>query len=425
MNKKLITILFVLLFVGVATAGAVVFLKPYNPTSPPQAEETDSTPEGLTQVVYSNNKFNIDLYKKVATTENSNIFFSSYSIYSALAMAYEGADGTTAKEMKDVFSFPENDILRPNFAALYNTINKKEKQYELRTGNALWAQKDYKFLDSYFSNVEKYYGGKAVNLDFKNETELSRNTINKFIEEQTNNRIKDIIPPGALNPMTRLVISNAIYFKGKWDIEFDKKNTQDRDFKAPAGTIKVPTMAMYPKRNENYNYFENDNLQALELPYKDKELSMIVLLPKEEYGLTNLEKDMDFEKLNEWTSNLRSTKVDEIYLPKFEFEILTGVVEPLRELGMVNAFSPENADFSKMTGTNDLFVSSILHKAFIKVDEQGTEAAAATMTMMDSKSIGEPVKLKIFRADHPFIIMIRENSTGAILFMGRISNPSS
>lgn len=147
MNKKILIILFVLLFVGAATAGAVVFLKPYNPTSPPSVNSEGSTPDGLSQVVISNNKFNIDLYKKVATTENNNIFFSSYSIFSALAMTYEGADGTTAQQMKDVFYFPENEVLRPNFAELYNRINKKDKRYELRTGNALWAQKDYKFLD--------------------------------------------------------------------------------------------------------------------------------------------------------------------------------------------------------------------------------------------------------------------------------------
>ncbi|HNW05780.1 MAG TPA: serpin family protein [archaeon] len=420
MNKKILIILFVLLFVGAATAGAVVFLKPYNPTSPPSVNSEGSTPDGLSQVVISNNKFNIDLYKKVATTENNNIFFSSYSIFSALAMTYEGADGTTAQQMKDVFYFPENEVLRPNFAELYNRINKKDKRYELRTGNALWAQKDYKFLDSYFSNVEKYYGGKAVNLDFINETELSRNTINKFIEEQTNNRIKNIIPSGELNPLTRLVISNAIYFKGKWEVEFDKKDTQNRDFKAPTGTIKVPMMFMAPKK-ENFNYYENDNLQVLELPYKDKELSMVVLLPKEEYGLSNLEKDMDFEKLNEWTKNLRLTKVDQIYLPKLEFEKSTRVVEPLKELGMVNAFSTENADFSKMTGTKDLYISNILHKAFIKVDEQGTEATAATVVMMDRMASAGFV----FNADHPFIFFIRENSTGAILFMGRITNPSA
>ncbi|MFA7133267.1 MAG: serpin family protein, partial [Bacteroidales bacterium] len=265
MNKKILIGIFILLIIGVATAGAVVFLKPYNPTTPPTVEDQGSTTEGITVVATANNKFNIDLYKKLAVKDSENLFFSPYSISSALAMTYEGADGTTADEMKEVFYFPENDILRPNFAALYNIINKKDKQYELRTGNALWAQKDYKFLDSYFSNVEKYYGGKAVNLDFINETELSRNTINTFIAEQTNDRIKDIIPAGDITPLTRLVLSNAIYFKGKWDVEFDKEKTQDRDFKTPTETIKVPTMAMYPKSEEEFNYYENNTLQILEL----------------------------------------------------------------------------------------------------------------------------------------------------------------
>lgn len=425
MNKKILVILFVLLFVGLATAGTVAFLKPYNPTSPPTAEDTGTTSEGVTGVVNSNNQFNVDFYKEVAKTDNKNIFFSPYSIYSALAMTYEGADGTTAEEMKKVFYFPEDNILRPNFASLYNTINKKDKQYELRTGNALWAQKDYQFLDSYFSNVEKYYGGKVVNLDFINQTELSRQTINTFIAEQTNDRIKDIISDGDLDILTRLVLTNAIYFKGKWDLEFDKKNTIDRDFTTPTGTIKTPMMFMAPKSEEYFNYYEDDALQAIELPYKDKELSMIVLLPKENEGLSNLETEMDFTKLNTWTSNLKSTHIDEIYLPKFEFETeAISLINPLTELGMKDAFSMSAANFSKMTGDRDLYISDILHKAFIKVDEEGTEAAAATVVIMGVTSAGPTEKL-IFRADHPFIFMIRENSTGAILFMGRISNPSS
>jgi len=425
MNKRILVILFVLLFIGLATAGAVAFLKPYNPTSPPPAEEIGKTAEGVTAVVNSSNQFNIDFYKEVIKIENGNIFYSPYSIYSALAMTYEGADGTTAEEMKKVFYFPESEILRPNFAALYNTINKADKQYELRTGNALWAQNDYKFLDSYFSNVEKYYGGKAVNLDFMNEPELCRNTINTFIAEQTNNRIKDVIPAGAVNSQTRLVISNAIYFKGKWDLEFDKEKTRDLDFKTLTGSVSVPMMFMTPKSEETFNYYENDELQVLELPYKNKELSMIVLLPKEEDGLSNLENEMDFTKLNTWISNLKSTNVDQIYLPKFEFDIFTNIITPLTKLGMTAAFSTSSADFSKMTGNRELYVFNILHKAFIKVDEEGTEAAAATVVIIGETSAEGPTNELIFRADHPFIFMIRENQTGAILFIGRITNPSS
>lgn len=424
MNKKILIGIFILLIIGVATAGAVVFLKPYNPTTPPTVKDQGSTTEGVTAVATANNKFAIDFYKQLTKTEDKGIFFSPYSISSALAMTYEGANGNTADEMKDVFYFPENNILRPNFAAIYNIINKNDKQYELRTGNALWAQKDYKFLPEYFSTVEKYYGGKAVNLDFKNETEKSRATINTFIAEQTNNRIKDILPPGSISGLTRLVLSNAIYFKGKWDIEFDKAKTQDRAFKTTTGTIQVSTMAMYPESEDNFKYYENEELQILELPYKDKELSMVIILPKTEQGLNALEESLTYDKLTEWQNSMILSKVDEIYIPKFEFDYGKELTGDFSAIGMNSAFSAD-ADFSKMTGERSLIISNIFHKAFVKVDEEGTEAAAATVVVMNELSPGPgPRELIIFKVDHPFMFLIKENSTGTILFMGRITDPS-
>jgi len=424
MNKKIVIGVFILLIISLTTAGAVAFLRPYDPLTPPKVNDDGFTVEGIKEVANANNKFAFDFYKQL-TKESDDIFFSPYSISSALAMTYEGANGETAQEMKQVLHFPDTEILRPNFASIYNTINKKEKKYELRTGNALWVQKDYKFLPGYFTTVENYYGGKAVNLDFVNETELSRNTINTFIEEQTNNRIKELLPQGSLGADTRLVLTNAIYFKGSWKDEFEKKNTKERDFKTPTGTIQVPMMFMAPKSELKFNYFENEELQAIELPYKDKELSMIIFLPKSEDGLSNLENEMDFEKFSEWISNLKSTIVDEIYFPKFEFEIFTEVVGPLKELGMSTAFYSGSADFSKITGNVDLYISDILHKAFIKVDEEGTEAAAATAVIMRVTSAGPELQKVIFKADHPFMFLIKENSTGTILFMGRITDPSS
>ncbi|MFA5745966.1 MAG: serpin family protein [archaeon] len=426
MNKKILIGIFIVLIIGVATAGAVAFLRPYNPLTPPSVDDTGLTTEGIQEVANANNKFAIDVYKQITATNNDNVFVSPYSISSALAMTYEGANGQTADEMKAVFNFPETDLMRPNFAAVYNIINKEDKQYELRTGNALWIQKDYTILSNYLSTVEKYYGGKAVNLDFINETEKSRLTINSFIEEQTNNKIKNLIPVGLISGDTRLVLTNAIYFKGKWDVEFNKDNTIKREFRTPTESKEVLTMFMAPKPEELFNYFEDEELQAIELPYKDKELSMVIILPKEDNVLTTLEQSLTSEKLNEWTSNLKESRVDEIYFPKFEFDSGAELSEILKDMGMPTVFSA-SADFSKMTGNRELSIGAVIHKAFIKVDEEGSEAAAATAVVMRDTAVGPgdtPPKT-IFKADHPFLFLIKENSTGTILFMGRINDPSS
>src|SRR3989344_9269096 len=241
MTKKILLIaLMIVVFAGAATA-ALLFLFPYQPNQPPKVDDTGSTKQGMQDVANANNKFAFDLYSELDKSEKGNIFYSPYSISAALAMTYEGAKGQTANEMKSVFHFPESNVLRSNFAAIYNEINKKDKPYKLSTGNALWAQQNYKFLEDYTSRVEKYYGGKAANLDFIGETEKSRQTINIFIEEQTNDKIKDLIPQGALTPDIRLVLTNAIYFKGTWIWEFDKSDTHDQDFKiTSANIIKTP-----------------------------------------------------------------------------------------------------------------------------------------------------------------------------------------
>src|SRR3989338_7114029 len=194
MNKKILTIGIALLMVAIVTATAVLFLFPYEPKQPPKVDDVGSTPQGMEEVVNANNRFAFELYSELDKSEKENIFYSPYSISAALAMTYEGAKGQTANEMKSVFHFPEGNILRPNFAAIYNDVNKGAKDYELRTGNALWVQQDFPLLSDFTSRVEKYYGGKAANLDFVNEGEKSRQTINSFIGEQTNDKIKDLIP---------------------------------------------------------------------------------------------------------------------------------------------------------------------------------------------------------------------------------------
>lgn len=382
-------------------------------------DDTNSTPAGIQEVVNANNKFAFDFYSEINKKEEGNIFYSPYSIFAALAMTYEGAKGKTADEIKSVFSFPESEILRPNFAAIYNKINKKNDNYKLSTGNALWAQYDYRFLDDFTSRIEKYYGGKVTNLDFVKETEKSRKTINDFIAEQTNNKIKDLIPKGALTVMTRLVLTNAIYFKGTWVKQFDKKDTRDEDFTTISGQkIKAPLMRLTGDEAE-FKYAENDDLQILEMPYNGEDLSMLVILPKEN-NFEKVEQSLNNEKLSEWKNMLREQRVD-IFIPKFKFDSKSSLKSILQNMGMPTAFSEGSADFSGMDGTKNLLISDVIHQAFVEVNEEGTEAAAATAVIMKTLSIPPPSP--IFRADRPFIFLIEEKATGNILFLGRIANP--
>jgi len=227
-----------------AVASAIIFTYPYEPKRPPKTDVAGWTWEGVREVVFANNRFALELYSELSKRETGNIFFSPYSISSALAIVYEGARGETADEIRAVFHFPDYEVLRPNFAEIYNSINKNYSGCEIRTGNALWVQEGFPLLESYRTVVERYYGGKAANLDFSKEE--SRQTINSFIEEQTNGKIKDLIPSGFLNSQTALVVTNAIYFKGTWLWEFDPKETREMDFETPKGKVKVPMMCMFP-----------------------------------------------------------------------------------------------------------------------------------------------------------------------------------
>jgi len=336
-------------------------------------------------------------------------------------MTYEGARGKTAEEMRSVLHIPEDpDARRPNFASIYNDINKKDKPYKLSTANALWAQKDYRFLEEYTQCVEKYFGGKVTNLDFAGASEQSRQTINKWVEDQTNNKIKDLIPPGLLNAYTRLVLTNAIYFKGTWVKQFDEKDTREEDFTTSSGkTTKVPMMRL-TGQDVRFKYAKIDEMQVLEMPYSGDELSMLIILPKAE-DLAGVEESLSLEVLADWQDMLYEQRVD-IFIPKFKFETKYFIAEDLKEMGMPTAFG-STADFSGMDGTKALFIQNVVHQAFVEVNEEGTEAAAATGVVMGITS-ARPIT-PVFRADHPFIFMIINNSTGNILFMGRVSDPST
>jgi len=420
MTKKIILVgIIFILFSGIATA-TVLFLFPYEPGQPPQADDTESTEQGMQEVVNANNEFAFDLYSELNKNEKGNIFYSPYSISGALAMTYEGAKAQTADEIKSVFHFPESNILRPNFAGIYNDINKENKDYELKTGNALWVQKDFPLLEDYMTRVEKYYGGKAATLDFVKETEESRLTINRFIEEQTKDKIKNLIPIGSVGASTRLVLTNAIYFQGIWEWEFDKSDTFEEGFIiTPDNVVKTPMMHMSPEKTK-FNYAETEDLQILELPYKGEKISMLILLPNE--NLETIESSLTEEKLDEYKLQMEETKLDSISLPRFEFDTKYFMKNTLATLGMPIAFSG-NADFSGMTGKKDLFISQVIHQAYVGVDEKGTEAAAATAVIIPPSNLAI-MPTNIFKADHPFMFVIQEKDTGNILFLGRVVDPT-
>ena len=374
------------------------------------------------------NQFAFNYYSKLKEKESGNIFFSPFSISSAFAMTYEGAKGQTAEEIQSVFYIPEDNNLRQTkYKNFFDEINKEDKKYQLSSVNSLWVQNDFILLNDYRNTIEEYYGGKAVNLNFKEDTEGSRMTINNSVADQTNNKIKDLIPPGSILPITKLVLTNAIYFKGEWVKQFNQDYTQEQNFETTNDTS-VKAQIMQRTDDESiFNYAENNDLQILEMPYSGKELSMIFLLPKNN-DLKELENLMTSKKLSEWTNGLEEQRVD-VYIPKFKFESKYSMASDLQTMGMSTAFS-DMANFSGISkpipGEGALQISEAIHQAFIDVNEEGSEAAAATAIVMlwGSADLEESPRIPVFRADHPFIFLIKHNSTGNILFMGRVINPN-
>jgi len=380
-----------------------------------------SSPEDAAAVAAANNRFAVDLYRKFAEKEG-NMFFSPFSILTALTMTYEGAGGKTAQEMREVLHLPDDKAaMRSSFSAINRGINADGKPYELATANAIWPQKGFDFLPAYTQTLRDFYGSEATPLDYATNAEGSRVTINKWVEERTREKIKDLIPQGVLNPMTRMVLTNAIYFKGDWARQFNKNLTSPMEFRTGSGKKVQADMMRDEGGEERRNYYESDTLQMLELPYKGDELSMLVILPSSD-DIGGIEGSLSAENIDTWRKSMRPERVD-VYLPKFKLEKKYMMAETLRGLGMAEAFTMA-ADFSGMDGRKDLFISQVIHQSYVKVDEEGTEAAAATAVVMELKS-AMPVRPKVFRADHPFIFIIQDKKSGNILFMGRVDDPSA
>ncbi|GAG82956.1 unnamed protein product, partial [marine sediment metagenome] len=289
--------------------------------------------------------------------------------------------------------------------------------YELSVANALWSQKGYGFLAEFLELIEAKYGGKLNEVDFITATEAARQTINAWVEKETKDKIKNLIQRGVLNKWTRLVLTNAIYFKGNWARQFKEENTREAAFTLLSGE-KVDTPMM--NQTAEFNYMEAEDFQGLELPYVDDELSMIILLPKEIDGLRGFEETLTTENFSQWLARFRKRKVI-VSVPKFKMTCQFSLADVLRQMGMKDAFSGA-ADFSGMNGKRDLFISAVIHKAYVDVNEEGTEAAAATAVVVGITAV-RPEKIPVFRADHPFLFLIRDNDSGSILFIGRMMNP--
>jgi len=365
--------------------------------------------------VDASNRFAFELYERYSSDEG-NILYSPYSISTALSMVYEGAGGETAEEIADVFHFIEEPSeRRPAIASIYESLNGKNREYELHTANALWMQEDYPILEDYIDAVVSYYCGEADSLDFSGAPEEARVTINDWVEEKTNDRIKDLFPPNSISPDVVLVLTNAIYFKGDWLMEFDEESTSKELFHvSPTESVEVDMMGLQGKR---LNYTGTDEMQILELPYTGKDVSMILILPNG-INLADVESTLSYDELGVLTEGLEESVVN-VYLPRFKLKTKYFMKGDLIEMGMPNAFT-SSANLTGIAESDGLFIDKVIHQAFIEVNEEGTEAAAATGVVIPR---GYTQPNEVFRADHPFIFVIQDRVTGAILFMGRVAKP--
>jgi len=382
---------------------------------PPGGNADKSTP--AEQRASANEAFAFDLYSALRK-EKGNLFFSPYSISSALAMTYTGARGETAKEMAEVLHFSETpQRIHESFAGINAALEDVQKagQVQLNVANSLWPQQDYPLLPDYLGQIKQYYGATVTPVDYRKAAEEARKLINTWVENKTNGKIKDLIRPGDLDPQVVLALVNAIYFKGKWTHPFDPKHTTSATFNLLDGTtVQVPMMRQARK-------FRCANIkggQVLELPYVGDRLSMVIVLPRHHADLPDFERQLGQGELDSWLNALSSHTVN-VGLPRFKITWGSFVLnETLKRLGMRKAFRGE-ADFSAMSGTADWFIGLVTHKAFVEVNEEGTEAAAATAVLM--KRNGGSVYS--FYADRPFLFLVREKATGSILFLGRLMNP--
>jgi serpin B len=389
----------------------------------PRVTAPSVSADDLAQLVAGNQVFALDLYRYLADRADGNLFLSPHSISVALAMTYAGARGMTEAQMSEAlhFTLPQ-DRLHPAFNQLDLELAQRGEDAEGKDGegfrlnvvNALWGQQDYTFRQEYLDALARNYGAGLRLVDFVNETEGSRQAINGWVSEQTEGRIEELVPQGALDDLTRLVLTNAIYFNAAWAEPFIKEATRNGDFfLLDGGTVEVPLM----RQIAAVRYARGEGYQAVELPYDGNELSMVILLP-DTGGFEAFEESLDQARLALILGELGYSRID-LTMPRFEMTSEFSLTDALTALGMPAAFSA-SADFSGIDGTQELFIADVLHQAFVSVDEAGTEAAAATAVIAATSSAEEP---PVVRIDRPFIFVIRDIETGALLFVGRTLHP--
>ncbi|GAB4471178.1 MAG: serpin family protein [Anaerolineales bacterium] len=424
--------------VGLLILGMLSCAAPPLPTPPiaraevaqsdkPRNTSPDVSSEELAELVSANTTFALDLYHLLSAEKAANLFYSPYSISVALAMTYAGARGETEKQMANALHFSlSQERLHPTFNALdqYLTSLGQQSQeseestpFRLQIANALWGQQGFEFLTDFLDTLATNYGAGLRLVDFNRDPEAARRLINEWVSEQTEGKIKDLIPAGAIDPLTRLVLTNAIYFNAAWLHPFLKESTVEEPFTLLNGEkVNVPMM----KLTKSLRYAEGEDFQLVSLPYQGGNLEMVVILP----AAGQFEAFRD-KFTPEWLSqalNARQAQMVKLSMPKFKVESDFSLVNALSDLGMPIAFQPDGADFSGMDGKRDLFIGEVLHKAYINVDEAGTEAAAATAVIMELTAAmpAQPLTLTV---DRPFIFLIREQQNGAILFVGQVVQP--
>jgi serpin B len=408
---------------------------PLGPTTPPPIADagvadagpaaTAIDPNAVPQFATEIEAFNSDLYAKLKTSKG-NIFYSPTSIEIALAMTAAGARGTTASQMQQVLHLP-SDTASANAGAaqlLSSWTTPSATGPTLTIANRLWGQKGYAFLPDYLQTTRDSFGAELAQVDYKTAAEQARSTINGWVADQTNQKILNLIPAGSVTALTRLVLTNAVYFKGAWQVAFDKALTKNAPFKTSASSVSVPTMHHSFTRA---SYTDNAHAQIVALPYKGDathSLSIIIALPKPGTKVGDLESDLSATAVTDWTKKMTPVPVN-VSLPRFKTSAQMDLGTTLKQLGMPLAFT-DSADFTGMAtkGSDPLEITSVVHKAYVDVNEEGTEAAAATGVVMGTRAamIGAPPIE--FKVDHAFLFFIRDDRSGAILFAGRIEDPS-